>query len=569
MAKTIPQLTDATTVNAADELIVQQGGITKRATGAELAKGLNNINGTLNVKDFGAAGDGVTNDRAAIQAAIDAASAAGGATVFFPSGVYFITGNLLAKNKVTLHGVRGATEVRLQQGVFSEMVTNPLQTSGVAVEDFSLRDIIWNSNAAQTEAFAATAVNLTGAVRIYISGCVFKNATGYGLAFQAQFGGAFTGPQTDITIEDCVFDNNGKSGLPNVFDGLDFKGSARLVIRNCISTNNGNEGATIRGTDVTVDGWLAYGNGIHGLDILAGTSAGGIDNNASVNLSNIITYNNASRGVVVAISGGSANCFNSVNISNVHSWDNGLDGLLINEGISSFNNFEITISNALLRNNGSHGLNISVVNPKSCVVNNIIAKGSTFSGIANLANNAVFTGCVLTDNGWYGYDGSNVVTSGNQFIGGVLENNTLGAVRNSGSVNIFGVTNSNALRVSHLQNAVNFYQVEGRTSTGSPRISSQGTDTNIDWSMSTKGTGLYRFFRNNFSDEFLRLTGNGVSDSQVQSLGSATDVDCSLVPKGSGRVRYGTHAAVTTETLSGFITIKDAAGNTRKLAVVS
>ena len=40
MAKTIPQLTDATTVNAADELIIQQGGITKRATAEELAKGI-------------------------------------------------------------------------------------------------------------------------------------------------------------------------------------------------------------------------------------------------------------------------------------------------------------------------------------------------------------------------------------------------------------------------------------------------------------------------------------------------------------------------------------------------
>jgi hypothetical protein len=36
MAKTIPQLTDAATVNAADELIIQQSGITKRATASEL-----------------------------------------------------------------------------------------------------------------------------------------------------------------------------------------------------------------------------------------------------------------------------------------------------------------------------------------------------------------------------------------------------------------------------------------------------------------------------------------------------------------------------------------------------
>jgi len=69
MAKTIPQLTDATTVNAADELIVQQGGITKRATGAELAKGLNTINGVVNVKDFGAVGDGVADDTAAFTSA--------------------------------------------------------------------------------------------------------------------------------------------------------------------------------------------------------------------------------------------------------------------------------------------------------------------------------------------------------------------------------------------------------------------------------------------------------------------------------------------------------------------
>jgi hypothetical protein len=36
MAKTIPQLTDATTVGASDEMIIQQSGITKRATINEL-----------------------------------------------------------------------------------------------------------------------------------------------------------------------------------------------------------------------------------------------------------------------------------------------------------------------------------------------------------------------------------------------------------------------------------------------------------------------------------------------------------------------------------------------------
>jgi parallel beta-helix repeat protein len=104
MATTIPRLTDATTVNAADELIVQQSGVTKRATASELAKGLNAINGTVNVKDFGAAGDGVADDTAAIQAAIDALPAAGG-SVFVPRGTYIISNAVVInKHNVFLFG---------------------------------------------------------------------------------------------------------------------------------------------------------------------------------------------------------------------------------------------------------------------------------------------------------------------------------------------------------------------------------------------------------------------------------------------------------------------------------
>jgi hypothetical protein len=37
----------------------------------------------------------------------------------------------------------------------------------------------------------------------------------------------------------------------------------------------------------------------------------------------------------------------------------------------------------------------------------------------------------------------------------------------------------------------------------------------------------------------------------------------------NGNVRFGTHSAIGAETVTGYITIKDEAGNTRKLAVVS
>lgn len=47
-----------------------------------------------NVKYHGATGDGITDDTAAIQAAIDAAAAHGGGTVYFPHGVYIVGGAL-------------------------------------------------------------------------------------------------------------------------------------------------------------------------------------------------------------------------------------------------------------------------------------------------------------------------------------------------------------------------------------------------------------------------------------------------------------------------------------------
>jgi len=55
------------------------------------------------VKDFGAVGDGVTDDTVAIQAAIDAVSVAGGGTLFVPPGTYYVT-NLAMKTGVRLVG---------------------------------------------------------------------------------------------------------------------------------------------------------------------------------------------------------------------------------------------------------------------------------------------------------------------------------------------------------------------------------------------------------------------------------------------------------------------------------
>lgn len=59
------------------------------------------------VRDFGAVGDGVAKDTAAIQRAIDDASAAGGGVVDVPKGRY-LCGSLFLRDNVELHLSEGA-----------------------------------------------------------------------------------------------------------------------------------------------------------------------------------------------------------------------------------------------------------------------------------------------------------------------------------------------------------------------------------------------------------------------------------------------------------------------------
>jgi hypothetical protein len=65
-----------------------------------------------NVKSYGAVGDGLTNDEAAIEAAITAAETDGGGIVFFPSGVYIVDSVTLKNNCIYAGAGIGATIIR-------------------------------------------------------------------------------------------------------------------------------------------------------------------------------------------------------------------------------------------------------------------------------------------------------------------------------------------------------------------------------------------------------------------------------------------------------------------------
>ena len=94
----------------------------------------------LNVTDFGAVGDGRTDDTAAFQQALDAARDARGGTVYAPAGNYFFAGRLNVPNAVTLAGIWQS--VPAHNGIRNPGLPKPtddgttfLVTSGAGAED--------------------------------------------------------------------------------------------------------------------------------------------------------------------------------------------------------------------------------------------------------------------------------------------------------------------------------------------------------------------------------------------------------------------------------------------------
>lgn len=78
------------------------------------------------------------------------------------------------------------------------------------------------------------------------------------------------------------------------------------------------------------------------------------------------------------------------------------------------------------------------------------------------------------------------------------------------------------------------------------------------------GGNIARFYSMQTGTGTARSISIGIGTTEYLGI-AASDGEVSM----SGPVKFGTHSTIGAETVSGYITIKDAAGNTRKLAVVS
>ena len=110
----------------------------------------------VNVKNYGAKGDGTTNDSDAITAAINDIKTTGG-TVFFPKGTYIILSQITLPSNVTIKGIKGESIIKASSSwdstntslAFDSMIKleyTPMEYSSNTTTNVAIKDITINNN---------------------------------------------------------------------------------------------------------------------------------------------------------------------------------------------------------------------------------------------------------------------------------------------------------------------------------------------------------------------------------------------------------------------------------------
>jgi hypothetical protein len=159
----------------------------------------------VNVKTYGALGDGVTDDTAAITAAI---AAAANRTLYFPAGTYVVSSALSLANPITIEG---------------EFHNSIIKTSHVSANIFTvnsnyvrIRQIVLDSSVVRVGGWF---IDIPGGVEIFITDCDFN----------AYLGG-IRNNGTTVDITGCQFHN----GIATTSVGIRIDNGFDVSIRNVI-----------------------------------------------------------------------------------------------------------------------------------------------------------------------------------------------------------------------------------------------------------------------------------------------------------------------------------------------
>jgi hypothetical protein len=274
----------------------------------------------LSVTTFGAMGDGVTDDRAAIQSALDAA-ASGTGELYVPPGTYSVgqlgSISLAVHGKVHLHGA-GQDQTVLQQapGVGPSVRLMTVSGDGVVIEDL----MIDGNKRAQTKNEQRHGLFVTATDGLLVQRVTARNFTGDGFYLYSNVnhsrfvqvvatgndrnGITFGGMVDGTSISDSKFIGNAAQQVDSEPAGANIV-SNTTITRSLLDTG----GATMQhvltcsGTGIAAKGhdWNVVGNTINGGVFIVSAERVVIADNVGVNPTNkpFITVNRSCSDVTI------------------------------------------------------------------------------------------------------------------------------------------------------------------------------------------------------------------------------------------------------------------------------
>jgi len=267
--------------------------------------------GFHSVKNYGATGDDFTDDTTAIQDALDAASAAGGGTVYFPAGTYRVdkidaghsdTGkwSLSVSSNVTLLGEgRDSVTIKPLDSALYDMPVIHTEDSSTKVVIQSLTvdgnksraDVVANPDgedeginlklSTKVSIFNVRVINcqqdgidFDGGEGLSVVGCMFEDNGGNGIH------AAGSGTE-NLTVTNCHFYRNalyritgsGKVGLSAA--GMDVREGRFVTVQGCHFLDNARQFAVYGGEFVKVSNCVFYAEiaGRGGVELVGGTES--------------------------------------------------------------------------------------------------------------------------------------------------------------------------------------------------------------------------------------------------------------------------------------------------------
>lgn len=214
-------------------------------------------NQPTNVKDHGAKGNGIDDDRPAIQAALDTAGPGG--TVFFPAGTYLLTTATLTRDRILvaqkgqnlIGAARAATTLKVGNsfGGYKAVIGGAIDSTDMG--GFSTTKLRFNQNNTNGNVFvpaeastyprnAIRALSFTAGSAVLINDCIFDNHDGLNTHYVAA---------ETIDISNNLFRGTGAPGVTtfhdhsSIYSSTSVDGGSQTIHGNTFIGNSGAAGA--------------------------------------------------------------------------------------------------------------------------------------------------------------------------------------------------------------------------------------------------------------------------------------------------------------------------------------